>query len=77
MSSNSSKRKERKIKLVEDNGVTTNMQPKTFDGLKANYGTWLTYFKSLLMVKNLEDVILPEFKNELPETETADGQKPK
>ena len=63
--------------MVENKGVTTNVQLKTFDGLKANCGTWMTYFKGTLMVKNPEDVMLPMLKNELPDSETAKEQNTK
>ena len=59
--------------MVEDNGLTTNVQLKSFDGSKASFGPWITYFKALLMVKNLSDVVLPEFESELPATETAES----
>ena len=59
--------------MVEDNGLTTNIQLKSSDGSKANFGPWITYIKALLIVKNLFDVVLPEFESELPATETAES----
>ena len=61
--------------MAEDNGLTTNVQLKSFDGSKASFGPWMTYFNALLMVKNLSDVVLPEFESELPATEpNASGE---
>ena len=60
--------------MVDANGVTTNVQLEKFEGLRGNYGTWLMHFKLILMVRNLEVVILPEFKNELPKTDTSEGK---
>ena len=62
------KKKKRTSKIVEDNKFTTNVQLKSFDGSKASFGPWITYFKALLMVKNLSNVVLPEFESKLPAT---------
>ena len=35
------------------------------------------YFKALLMIKDLLGVLLPEFKNELPDSEYAESQTKK
>ena len=59
--------------MVEDNGLTTNFQPKSFDGSKASFEPLITYFEALLMVKNLSDDVLSEFESELPATKTAES----
>ena len=61
-------RRKRTSKMVEDKGFTTNAQLKSFDGSKASFRSWITYFNALVMVKNFSDVVLPEFKSELPAT---------
>ena len=63
--------------MVEDNGVTTNVQLETFDGSMANYRLWITYFKAILMIKNLKDFMKLEFESELPKTKTTEGQNTK
>ena len=57
--------------MSSDNGIVLNVQVKTFDGMQKTFGAFWFYFKALLMTKDLLDVLLPEFKNKLPETEYA------
>ena len=59
--------------MSADNGIVSNVQVKTFDGLQKTFGAFWFYFRALLMTKDLLDVFLLEFKNELPETEHAKG----
>jgi hypothetical protein len=60
-----------------DNGIVSNVQVKTFDGLRKTFGAFWFYFRALLMTKDLLDVLLPEFKDKLPETEHAESQTKK
>ena len=60
---------ESKNKMSSDNGIVSNVQVKTFDGMQKTLGAFWFYFKALLMTKDLLDVLLPEFKNELPDSE--------
>ena len=63
--------------MSADNGIVSNVQVKTFDGLQKTFGAFWFYFRALLMTKDLLDVLLPDFKYELPETEHAEGQTKK
>ena len=63
--------------MSADNGIVSNVQVKTFDRLQKTFGVFWFYFRALLMTKDLLDVLLPEFKDELPETEHAKGQTKK
>ena len=68
------KLREKKNKMSSDNGIVSNVQVKTFDGLRKTFGAFWFYFKALLMTKDLLDVLLPEFKNELSDSEYAKSQ---
>ena len=63
--------------MSADNGIVSNVQVKTFDGLQKTFGAFWFYFRALLMTKDLLDVLLPDFKNKLPENEHAEGQTKK
>ena len=63
--------------MSADNGIVSNVQVKTFDGLQKTFGAFWFYFRALLMTKDLLDVLLPEFKNELPDSEYAKSQTKK
>ena len=60
--------------MSADNGIVSNVQIKTFGGLQKTFGVFWFYFRALLMTKDLLDA---KFKNELPETEYAEGQSKK
>ena len=45
--------------------------------MQKTFGVFWFYFKALLMTKDLLDVLLPEFKNELPDSEYAKSQTKK
>ena len=62
--------------MSSDNGITLNVQVKIFNGMQKTFGGFWIYFKALLMTKNLLDLLLPEFKNKLPDSEYA-GSKTK
>ena len=63
--------------MSTDNGIVSNVQVKTFDGLQKTFGAFWFYFRALLIAKDLLDVLLPDFKDKLPETEHAKGQTKK
>ena len=63
--------------MSSDNGIISNVQVKTFNGMQKTFGAFWFYFKALLMTKDLLDVLLPEFKKELPDTEYTKGQTKK
>ena len=63
--------------MSADNGIVSNVQVKTFDGFQKTFRAFWFYFRALLMTKDLLDVLLPDFKNELLETEHAEGQTKK
>ena len=63
--------------MSSDNGILSNVQVKTFDEMQKTFGAFWFYFKALLMTKDLLDVLLPEFKNELPDSECAKNQTKK
>ena len=65
------------MKMSADNGIVSNVQVKTFDGLQKAFRAFWFYFRALLMTKDLLDVLFLEFKNKLPESEYADGQMKK
>jgi hypothetical protein len=52
--------------MSSDNGIITDVQVKTFDGTQLKFGAFWFYLTALLMTKNLLDVLMPEFENELP-----------
>ena len=60
--------------MSSDNGSVSNVQLKTFDGMQKMFGAFQFYFKTLLMTKELLNVLFIEFKNKLPSSEYADGQ---
>jgi hypothetical protein len=63
--------------MSSDNGIMTNVQVKTFDGTQQTFGAFWFYLTALLMTKNLLDALMPEFENELPESEYAESQNAK
>ena len=63
--------------MSADNGNVSNVQIKTFDGLQKTCVVFWFHVRALLMTKDLLGVLLPEFKNELPETEYSKGQSKK
>ena len=60
--------------MNSDNGVVSNKQVKTFDGMQKMFRPYIFYREALLMIKNLLDALFPDFKNKLPVSEYAKGQ---
>ena len=61
--------------MSSDYGIVSNVQVKTFNRMQKTFGEfWFYYFKALLMIKDILDVLHTEFKTELPDIEYAEGQ---
>ena len=52
-----------------DNGIESNVQVKIFDGTQKMFWPFWFHLKALLMTKDQLDVLLPELKNKLPDSE--------
>ena len=63
--------------MSSDNGIVSNVQVKTFNGLQKTFGAFWFYFKALIMTKDLLGVLLPEFKNKLTDSEYTKSQTKK
>ena len=63
--------------MSSDNGIVLNVQVKIFDRMQKTFGAFWYYVKTLLMTKDLLDVLFPEFKNKLPDSEYAESQTKK
>ena len=50
------------------------MAVKIFDGTQKTFGPFWFHLTVLLMTKDLLNVLMPEFKNSLPESENAERQ---
>ena len=55
--------------MSSDNGIVSNVQAKTFNGTQKMFGVFWFYLKAFLMIKDLLDVLFPEFKHKLPPPE--------
>ena len=63
--------------MSSGNGIVSNVQVKTFNGLQKIFGPFWCYLAALLMTMNLTDVLFPDFKNKLPVSEYAESQSEK